>query len=848
MKQRLTMNVLLSLLIDAKITGKGTKGNGRLLVDLLLTAADTDGKSANPRYNIYARFTDASQYDATKLIDKKIYNFIPQGKYYPYENITFTALEDAFETGQMKSYLTAADKFIEETIAPEKLDSLVYTLLCLISEDDTISTLYYGNRVISKSELEGTPAHPVTVCPAALLIGLLYHVHKYPAGASPVKLMELPEQLPFRIENYSVYNSLDTFKRLSLRENLRESSAFQSSCSLEYEPELTENGSPIRELPEGNIYICGAGGSGKSTLLQSLAGEKCFLLPLTECPGDAGEERILAGMLLKFHYRHEYGSLEQCRAVEGKEEFCSRITELRQLLNAETVSGEPEFTLMLDGFNELPQEDKRALSEEIGELCTYRNVRIILTGRNLLPLSLNPLFRTVMLHGITVESLDKALEGFNDTIRDDRLNELLRLPLFLKMYTAVQDDLFTPGELTDRYVSELARDDVSRFLLWYAMPCVGWIMTKCITQYEITRAEVQDAFDLALKLYIHNSRIYQNNIAPNGINKKVLLLSRTNDDIVELMTDSGLLEISETDRKNVHFIHQHYREYFAAKHIVNIIRMIKETNNCLSDDEVFDIAWKAGLTGGWFDADESPEVYRLIGEISGDWRRLHFELERPTVIEDFISLQRRYNFTRGFENVAEVLGIIGNGVVCGYDFSGLSIPIMPNCQFHECSFRNSSIAYIPMLDLDSDYPYAVSGDTMVILIPDTSIVIVWSISEGKPLAYHRFDGYLCLDYPFQVQHIETDGETGTLYTSWEAVQFDLLTGEISRSGKEFTEEELAALGERARKGSGLPELDKKLLENIVTHLDLFTGCDFTGCSFSFEEYEELLGRMGAIID
>ncbi len=173
---------------------------------------------------------------------------------------------------------------------------------------------------------------------------------------------------------------------------------------------------------------------------------------------------------------------------------------------------------------------------------------------------------------------------------------------------------------------------------------------------------------------------------------------------------------------------------------------------------------------------------------------------------------------------------------------------MPNCKFHACSFRNSSITYIPMLDFDSDYPYAVSGDIMVILVPDTPIVIVWSVSVGRLLAYHRFDSYLCLEFLFPAQYIETDGKTGTLYTAWTAVQFDLLTGEITRSGKEFTEEELAALDERARKGSGLPELDKKLLESIINKLDLFSGCDFTGCSFSFEEYEEFLVRMRTIVD
>jgi len=704
MQPKLTLNVLLSLLIDSKRTGKGKIGNGKLLVQLMMIIADGKPDQRSIERSILACYNDhVNREESYASINKMINRFLASGKYYPYEGLTFNKLKANVENGSMTPYLRKMDAFIEESIFPELLDDLIYTLLCLIAEDDTIDNLIYGNRMIPKSELAGTPAHPVTVCPAALLIGLLLHVHEHPAAGECVQLMEVPEQRPFRLVSYFNDSFLLTDKPVDLRISLRENSAHQSSVELTYDLDISENDCTITELPDSrNLYIQGAGGSGKSTLLRSLAGENSFYLPLKECPTDADDHSVLASILLKFRYCNAYDSFKKCEAVEGRDTVASVMSELEQLLQAETANGKPEYTLLLDGFNEAAQDRKRELISEISELVGYRNVRIILTGRNALPANYCSAFRTISLSGITDDALARALDGYDTKLLDERLHDLLKLPLFLQMYTSSDDSLFTRGELIDAYVKRLALDDVSRFLLLFAMPCVGWKMVGLMPEYEITRAEVQAAVDIALKLYVHNSRIYQNIVAPEGINKKLLLKSRSEEDIVELLIDTGLLEVSETDTKKVHFIHQYYRDYSAAKHILNVAAVLKDAGEYMTSDEIYDIADHAGYNTGWYDADESPDVYRLIGEISGEWVNVTFGYQQNTLVRDMTALYRRYEFTRGSENIGEVLGQICEGHIGGYDFHGLTIPIMPACIYSDCSFRNASIGYIPLLEPDDE--------------------------------------------------------------------------------------------------------------------------------------------------
>lgn len=182
---KMTLNVLLSLIIDLKIKGKGLLGNGRLLVKLLQVIADNKGEERTHERNLIACFNDdVNKADSYSKINKLIDRFLPNGGFYPYEKLSFTGLEKCMGNAEKTAvYLRKMQSVCDEIIDREKLDTLVYTLLKIICLDDSIGRIFYGSEFIPKEKLFGSYTNPKRICVEALLLGLLYHVHKNPADA-----------------------------------------------------------------------------------------------------------------------------------------------------------------------------------------------------------------------------------------------------------------------------------------------------------------------------------------------------------------------------------------------------------------------------------------------------------------------------------------------------------------------------------------------------------------------------------------------------------------------------------------------------------------------------------------
>ena len=108
---KLSLNVLYSLLIQAKKHGKGMIGNGRLIVMLLRVIADSDASGKSKERQILQLFSDEPvKSRAYQRIDKQLLKFIPTGKPYPYEKLTFSSFSKAIGTQDYYAYLKAMDE------------------------------------------------------------------------------------------------------------------------------------------------------------------------------------------------------------------------------------------------------------------------------------------------------------------------------------------------------------------------------------------------------------------------------------------------------------------------------------------------------------------------------------------------------------------------------------------------------------------------------------------------------------------------------------------------------------------------------------------------------------------
>ena len=196
---RLTLNMLLSLIIQAKITGKGRTGNGRIFIRLLSVIADCPNPDATKERNMLALFSNhIDKESAYRQINRILLDFIPTGTGCSMNKVTVKTFEKhigigkKFSMEQYRLYLAEMGSFCSEILDKEKAPAFVNTLLELLRRNDEIQYILYGCQSIHKNNLYGTLAHPKKICVEALLLGLLYQTLKNftPADAGAVQLSD----------------------------------------------------------------------------------------------------------------------------------------------------------------------------------------------------------------------------------------------------------------------------------------------------------------------------------------------------------------------------------------------------------------------------------------------------------------------------------------------------------------------------------------------------------------------------------------------------------------------------------------------------------------------------------
>lgn len=845
--------MLLGAIFEAKITGKGRSGRGKIYVELMQIITDNST-------DISERFGGS--------IDRFLLRLLRGETDYPYSLFSFEKFEHSIGNHHSyQNYLLKMKKLCSTVLDANKIEQLVYTLLEIIRQDSSISTILYGSDYISKEKLFGSYAHPKRICIEALLLGLLYHVHKNPAESECIELLKVPEKLTFHVVRYKDENSLALEMPIDLIENIRENAKRQKSIDMKYQLELKCSDIAIDTLPiDKNIFLYGTGGAGKTTLLMNQIGNEntgSFYFPLyqyrQEIHNNFQSEScwILLQILLKYHYQYEYQTYETLTANEGESAVLQQLMELDKLLKSTPINSQPGYTLLLDGLNEMSSELQRDFTEELEWIChNWRNVRIIITGRTVPVNELFADFKHIEVDGVTDSDLDNALSENGIILSDVKLMEILKNPLFLNMYLEgrINGKSFnTRGEILDSYIVNRNVSPTVRFILQFALPFVGKYMLGGCSYYEITRADVLSSIDRIIELYINNDYIYQNFIAPKNINKKDLLESRRNTDWVELIiNNTGLMETSVSEPHKLHFVHQYFRDYFGAKHILNAIEAFKAVGNVISKKDRTALSWIFELSGIWFNTDDKNEGYRLLGEICGDYLNENCKnsIYNWTLLDDLLNLRRNFAITRCVENVINTMKISRNKAIGGVDFSKLMISLLPtDCRYIECNFSESKICWIPLFDFEYNYTYAVRDDVMIIIFVSYADIAVWNIKENELIADYNVSDYMRGKEPFYYAEFSSDGKYVTFQSSLTMVTLEISTGRIIRYNNDFTEQEYEDFHDRyLSTKDDLPDLDDDFLSDVVVQLDRFRECDFTGVKFMDNEYKVILGKMGVITD
>ena len=725
---------VLNLIFEAKKTGRGRLGRGKIYVELMSIIADSEGS-----VDIGNRFGGS--------IDRFLLRLMRGETEYPYGLFSFEKIEQSIGRRNYYNYIALIKGLCDKALDDSKIPQLVYTLLEVLQQDETEEILY-GGEFILKNKLYGSSGHPKQICFEALLLGILYHVHKYAKTGACIHLLELPDRLKFRTVRFTGDSSLKLDVPVNIESsiavNFRRPYIFEGAEShweREYQLEMICGGKMIKRLPDGkNIFLYGAGAKGKTTIMLREINHSNLVklyFPLYKYRYERHEEFdsescwLLVQILLKYFYQYEYLTFETACACEGKDEVLRRLEELKNILKRVPVNGVPEYTLLLDGLNEISSELQSEFIAETEYLCkNFNNIQIIISGRTVPAEEIFEGFRCIETIGATDKERDDVLAENPGLKPDQQLLELLKTPLFLNMYIdSGSTGARTRGELLDAYImnyqSRLPENSLLRFAVQFVLPFAAKTMTDSFG-YEIDRGDISDAIKKAAELYLMNDRVYQNYIAPRKFNKKALIESIDKTDVVELLiNNASFLASSSAEPQKLHFTHQYFRDYFAAKYIINIGEALWTSFEYKLHEERRELFQRYELDLMWFYNEE--EIYRLIGEISGDFRNVSGGVfcYRKTVLDKILDLSRYSMFVHTAECVIKTMELSRSGVICGVDFSGQCLPIkMP--------------AHIKF-SLDGQYPCDFSYCTVFFLEEENEIETGAAETDSRQLSFKNCD-------------------------------------------------------------------------------------------------------------
>ena len=876
----LTLNVLISLLIQAKRTGKGKIGNGRMLIMLLQVIADSVHPELPAERNMLQIFSDEPvKSRAYQKIDKQLVKFIPAGKPYPYEQIRFSKFGKSIGNVQRySSYLMKMQQCCEELLDPEKTESLIYTILEILRTDAAFSDILYGAQYIPKEMLFGTPAHPKKICPAALLLGLLYQAHQNPDICEcTVTLMKAPHLLQFHLVNPSgsyrdrtdaLTALLDPDAPVSLEQSICKTAAKMNipvDSGEIYPLDLRDQNGNKADIPEhGHIFLYGQGGSGKTTFLSHMKTENpCFMLPLFQyrscvIPAYQPEisSRILLQILLKYHYQNCCRTYEACAAAEGTDTVLQQLHELEELLSIQPVDGMPDYTLMLDGINEVQPDERSALLDEIEHISKeWHNVRLIVSGRSIPPAPLFQRFHPIEVCGITDDALNALVPV------DTAYRNLLKTPLFLHIYrSANQEPPLNRARLTERYVNRLIESvhdktvlPMLRFLVLYMLPFAAHHMVQRQRMF-VERADLADAIDRAAGIFVNDERIYQNIMYPQQITKKSLPFGNDKDELIDwTVSQISLLQINPADTKIIYFSHQYFRDFFAAKYIVNLLNAL-HTGYANAPEQLADLFHKYGLGHLWY-PEEMREIYRLIGELAGDDRNQADDdfVYQETILDTTLDWSRQFDTFRVTEDVIRTMAAVRNNVICGVNFSGTALPLYLPCNLKfsrngedACDFIGAHVNLIGLIDGNICCMAKSPDGTKILLALEDQYVLLLDAESKAVLHEFDFSDEHSPWSEFDTAVFSQDSQTCAIVINGNIILIDVQTGDIIRNVKPLCDYGITLPDDipYAEK-QPIAALGTGFLTQLYRNLPHFRGCDFTDAVFLMEDTKAFLRNFGA---
>ena len=474
-------------------------------------------------------------------------------------------------------------------------------------------------------------------------------------------------------------------------------------------------------VPQNHIAIIGAeGGIGKTTMMTKMF----FNLLDNAVAGNAAHSLIpiyikgsaLAGrdyLIMRYIAKNLFG--ESTAASFDSLETGKIIKALEDEFKKDRES--PNYVLLIDGYNEIPEGDVLSkFNDEIGEYldCSkYKNVRVVISGRYIGEKFLRDDIIQYSVKRIAFSKVREYLDqnGLTKTIAP-ALMDILSIPMYLTMYvnTALEDKINNRADLLNSFVNrQLDKDAASadsertkaryRFFLKTLLPYIAYrlsVKDSSTGNFELTYVEMLDIMADAIDYY--NSREYKSRCGEHE-RKIFRTIDITNEyDLIDVATGyytevCKLLRVEQSGKDEKHkrfdFIHQVYRDFFAAVYIYEDIQFCAESGTCCRSLEK---------------AINEPDIVHLTIELLNEKSpyfdkeslKWNYDCNQSSALIKLIENSRQNGQSENSQFVGEVVKLLK--ILRAYDLSG--------CDFSELNLTKSNFCSAVMSRFDTlgSYP------------------------------------------------------------------------------------------------------------------------------------------------
>lgn len=570
--------------------------------------------------------------------------------------------------------------------------------------------------------------------------------------------------------NNGAYRLLDIndglFPELSAWDGVRYSNENGESIPL-FDCLFDERGSNERK----HMLLLGGGGMGKTVSLLRLwdklleKGTCTLYIPLHEIMSEGINIRATEAVISKFITDNVW---------PGHAERTERL--LDHLLEP---AGEPMFILLLDGFNEVPGENKRAAMAAIKKWMLFPGVQIVISSRydfrkdiaveDLSELKIEP------LSDIQVEKWFE-LRGMQVPVENPKLYSLLKTPFMLTLYTQVESR-YNEGKETS-YIKWMEPADTSSDLMWNYMQCQilkmandhlkpnadvlkAIIATSYILPYICWTMEWKELFAVevgTLKQWISEAAaLYQKTwkLHPEpwveSLEIELGNIRWKNDGFLHVLIKELELFVNH-DERTYSLLHQNFRDFLAAVHLYHVAA----TN------------MQGAIAETWEKRPFSDNVIAFLAE----W------MPEEAADAMFQSLRGK-QISEGnyiFFNLIRVIRKIKQNDLSGMDFSDMDLRtvLLNGARLvngeQRAVFRNARLNYGTLVmqgHQDKIYYVAFSEDGTQLLSLSTLEIRIWDIRTGSCIheitdGPREISGHLEYDNPkYYKQFVMADGKEFT---------------------------------------------------------------------------------------